>query len=313
MSMVERQSQATLYHPESEERKANFELIQREATALSKSSWIPKHLVGKTNEETVATCVGLAQMAEKWNMSTQMVAGETYSVHGRIGFQGKLYAALANAHGGLVGGLRAIYSGSGDNRAAVIFGGDHELTSEDKQALKKYVKTGDADAATDLELSGVRCVRIVVSNVKTDNAMWKNDPEQKLYYTGATKWCRRFMSELVLGAISVEDIERQQYEDFGGNKADRARAMVAARREQAALPSPVVEEFSERDVEPSEDEPQVENRQATRAQAAIALANKATSLEELDRLEKAVKQELTGEHAESVLKATKARAAELAK
>lgn len=229
--------EATFYHPESEERKADFELIQRQAVALSKSTWIPKHLIGKTSEETVATCVGLAQMADKWNMSPQMVAGETYSVHGKIGFQGKLYAALANAHGGLVGGLRAIYSGKGDNMAAVVFGSDHQLTQEDRELLKRYVKTGEAELATDLELCGVRSVRLQIANVKTDQQMWTRDPEQKLFYTGATKWCRRFMPDLVLGAISVEDIERIEFEERGGSYVDRARAIVA-QRNAGSLPAP---------------------------------------------------------------------------
>jgi hypothetical protein len=291
--MVRTENQvATIYHPESEERKANFELIQREAVALSKSSWIPKHLIGKTPEETVATCVGLAQMADKWNMSTQMVAGETYSVHGRIGFQGKLYAALANAHGELCGGLRAIYSGNGDNKAAVIFGSDHELSDSDKELLKRYVKNGDADAATDLELNGVRCVRLVVGNVKTDNAMWKNDPEQKLYYSGCTKWCRRFMAELVLGAISVEDIERQTFEDRGGSKVEQVTARLLAKRGVVQEPEPE-----------SEPEP------PTTAMVVIAVRD-AESLEELADIEAKAKLEPSVDMA-AVGAAVKVRAAEL--
>lgn len=235
--------QSEIYRPESEERKADFELIQRQATALSKSTWIPKHLIGKNNEETIATCVGLAQMADKWNMSPQMVAGETYSVHGKIGFQGKLYAALANAHGNLHGGLRAIYAGKGENLAAVIFGSQSELSSEARDLLKQYVKTGESDYATDLELLGVRAVRLVFSAVKTDQAMWGKDPEQKMFYTGSTKWCRRFMPDLVLGAISVEDIERIEFEANGGSAIDKARAIVTQRAMQRdqnkALPAPV--------------------------------------------------------------------------
>ena len=237
---AELKATTTLYHPESEERKADFELHQRQATALAKSTWIPKHLVGRTNDETVATCVGLAQMADKWQMSPQMVAGETYSVHGKIGFQGKLYAALANAHGGLQGGLRAIYAGKGDQMAGVIFGSDHELTQEEREQLKKLVKTGDADAATELELSGVKAVRLVVGAVKTDQVMWLRDPEQKLFYSGSTKWCRRFLPDLVLGVISVEDIEKIEYERSGASAIDAAKAIVN-QRSAGALPGVAVD------------------------------------------------------------------------
>lgn len=204
-------NQSLIMSTEADNDRAQWELANREAVALSKSTWTPQHLIGRSPEETVATCVGLVVMAKKWNMAPGMVAGETYSVKGKIGFQGKLYAALANAHGGLTGGLRAIYSGKGDSMAAVIFGTDHLLTDDEKKWLKDYVKTGSADAATDLELANVKAIRVIVGQCKTDNKMWTGDPEQKLFYTGATKWCRKFMAELVLGAVSVEDIERIEY------------------------------------------------------------------------------------------------------
>ena len=220
-----KQVNGTLYTPHADEDKAQFDLAQREATALSRSTWTPKHLIGRTQEETVATCLGLVTMAKKWNMSAQMVAGETYSVHGKIGFQGKLYAALANAHGGLVGGLRSIYSGKGDSMAAVIFGSDHALTDADKEMLRKFLKDGNSDAATELELNNVKAIRVIVAQCETDQAMWKNDPEQKLFYTGSTKWCRKFMPDLVLGAISVEDLERIEYVT-GGFEAPESRTAV---------------------------------------------------------------------------------------
>jgi hypothetical protein len=193
--------------------KTRWELAQREATALAKSSWTPKHLIGRNDQETIATCIGVVTMAEKWRMSAQMVAGETYSVHGKVGFQGKLYAALAVAHGGLVDGLQVIYDGSGDKMAAVVYGSSHKLTEADKQLLRDYVSTGKAATATDLQLSGVKAIRLVLGQVKSDNKMWVSDPEQKLFYSGATKWCRRFMPDLVLGAVSVEDLERIEYSD----------------------------------------------------------------------------------------------------
>lgn len=231
---------SSIYFPQSDEDKAQFELANREATALSRSTWTPKHLIGRSEQETIATCIGLVTMAKKWKMSAQMVAGETYSVHGKIGFQGKLYSALANAHGGLVGGLRIIYSGKGDGLAGVVFGADHELTDDDKANLKKLVKDGCSDAATDLELNNVKAIRVLVSQCKTDQAMWKNDPEQKLFYTGSTKWCRKFMPDLVLGAISVEDQERIEYVESGladENPVDRfpvAPAVVEEAKKRVA-------------------------------------------------------------------------------
>ena len=203
------QQQSSEVDPE----KARYDLSVREAMALAKSSWTPAHLIGKTEAETQATCVGVVVMSRKWGFSPSMVAGETYSVKGKLGFQGKLYAAVANAHGGLSGGLRAIYHGIGDKMACVVFGSTGTLNDVDKDALRKLLKANDPDAATELELNGVKAIRVTVGQCKTDQKMWTNDPEQKLYYTGSTKWCRRFIPDLVLGAVSVEDIERINYID----------------------------------------------------------------------------------------------------
>lgn len=224
--------------------------IVRESKALACSIWTPAHLKSKDQNETIATCTALVVMARKWNMAAGMVAGETYSVHGKVGFQGKLYAALANAFGGLNGGLRVIYHGAGESLAAVVFGvtSGCEFSQTDRENVKKLVKSDDSEAATDLELSGVKAIRVPLSAVKTDNKMWSTDPKQKLFYTGSTKWCRRFMPDLVLGAVSVEDIDRMEYEERvrvmqteSGNRTERLEAKISGmltQQDQSQASSP---------------------------------------------------------------------------
>jgi hypothetical protein len=80
-----------------------------------------------------------------------------------------------------------------------------------------------------LELSGVKAIRLLLSQVKTDQKMWTADPEQKIFYSGATKWCRRFMPDLVLGAVSVEDIERIEYVSRTDNQAVPRTEVLADR------------------------------------------------------------------------------------
>lgn len=189
-----------------------FAVDQRRAVALMSSVWVPDHLRSKNPNETIATCTSIVQMARKWRMNAEQVAAATYSVRGKVGFEGKMYAALAIAHGNLDGGLRIIYSGEGAKMAAVVFGSSSPLTEKDKELLRDFVATGNSSSATDLELSGVRCVRLSVAECATEQAMWKKDPQQKIFYTGATKWCRRYLPDLVMGVVSVEDLERIEWE-----------------------------------------------------------------------------------------------------
>lgn len=230
----------TVYEPRIEDEEKRLALQQREGKVLASSHWTPKHLIMENYEETLATCVGIVQMANKWNMSPSMVAGETYSVHGKIGFQGKLYAALANAHGDLEGGLRVIYAGSGAKMAAVVFGSSGPLTEDDAERLLKFVESDDSAAASRLELAGVKAIRLTVEACKTDNKMWTTDPKQKIFYSGATKWCRRYMPDLILGAISVEDIERIEYEKRAPEQAEPPRGIegVKAKLKIGQQPEP---------------------------------------------------------------------------
>ena len=137
------------------------------------------------------------------------MAPETYEVQGKMSYQGKLVAAVVNARGGLHRSLDAIYSnGKGDALAAVIYGSRDVIPQDAKPLLKKYANEEDRDALTDLKFMGVMAIRVSVGQCKTSNKMWTSDPEQKLFYTGATKWARRFTPELMMGVITDEDIDR---------------------------------------------------------------------------------------------------------
>lgn len=190
---------------------SDFDMVQRQARALAASQWLPAHLKSQDDTKTIATCMSIVNMSKRWGFDTSNVAASTYVVRDKLGFEGKLYAALANSRGNLHDKLQTIFHGAGDALAAVVFGSTGPLTDKDRENLMKYLETGDSRAVTELLLNGVKCVRLTVAQCKTDQAMWKKSPEQKLFYTGATQWCRRFLPELVFGALSLEDLEYEAY------------------------------------------------------------------------------------------------------
>ena len=154
--------------------------------------------------QTVANCILVANQARKWKADVFAVAAESYVVGNKLGYQGKLIAAVVNSRGGLTVPLKAMYStGTGDNFAAVIYGKrDGDIPDEAWELLEKYVDSSDQAANRKLARIGVLTVRVSVGQCKTDNKMWKADPEQKLWYTGATKWARRHAPELMVGILS---------------------------------------------------------------------------------------------------------------
>lgn len=175
--------------------------------------------------QTVANCILVANQAFKWKADVFAVAAESYVVRNKLGYQGKLIAAVVNARGGLRTPLRAIHSKTkGDSFAAVIYGSKTvDLQSLAKEAKKyifallvRYADDDDQEANRDLAMEDILAVRVSVGQCKTldkeghVNQQWTKDPEQKLIYTGTTKWARRYTPELMVGILSDDDLDRMR-------------------------------------------------------------------------------------------------------
>lgn len=233
---------------------ARFEHMYRIAESIARSSLTPKHLLGHAPAETAANCFRVVNQAVRWGMDPFAVVDETYVVGGKLGYQGKLVAAVVNARGGLVGRLRCTYSGAGQDRTITVLGRFDGETDE-------------------------RAITLSVKQAKTANKMWENDPDQKLWYSGVTKWARRHCPEILLGVLTDDDLERVTVDVQSVAAVDRALAgpvasgmiedptgahapIVDRRREQAKAPEDnpadeveiTKEEYEHREQEQSNDE-----------------------------------------------------------
>lgn len=166
---------------------ARFEHLFRIARTLANSTLTPKHLRGGSVDETTANCFRVVNQAMRWKFDPFAVADETYVVGGKLGYQGKLVAAVVNARAGLRERLRPTYEGEGDKRCVTIHG---TLRDEETE----------------------RIVELTVGQAKTANEMWKKDPDQKLFYSGVIKWARRHCPDVIMGVLTEDDIERMQIE-----------------------------------------------------------------------------------------------------
>lgn len=167
---------------------ARFEHMQRIASAMASASLIPDHLKGKGSPQeayaqTVGNCFLVVNQAVRWQMDPFAVAPETYSVGGKLAYQGKLVAAVVNARAGLIERLSYAFEGAGDGRKVTVLG----------------TFQGEAEPRT---------VILTVKEGKTNNQMWVKDPDQKLIYSGVVKWARRHCPEVVLGVMTDDDMER---------------------------------------------------------------------------------------------------------
>lgn len=176
-----------------------FEHCYRIAKLMATASLIPDHLKFTGNasnkreltpEEKIGNCFMIVNQAIRWGIDPFSMAPETYVVGGKLAFQGKLVAAIVNGLANLEQRLSYTFSGTP---------GSDDFT---------ITVSGKIRGETD-----TRTVSVRVGAVKTDNQMWKKDPEQKLVYTGATKWARRHCPEVILGIIVDDEIEADSMRD----------------------------------------------------------------------------------------------------
>lgn len=168
---------------------ARFNHVWRIASAIASATLLPDHLRLDRNKNPLSekqvqsNVFRVVSQAIRWGFDPYSVVDETYVVAGRLGYQGKLIAAVVNARAGLKGNLEFLYSGSGQDRTVTVSG--------------SFV--GDTSPRT---------ITLSVAQAKTSNKMWTSDPDQKLAYTGSTKWARRHAPEVMLGVLTDDDLDK---------------------------------------------------------------------------------------------------------
>lgn len=165
---------------------ALFEQVQRVATLMSRANLVPAHLRGP---EKLSDCFLVVSQAFRWRMDPFAVAQHTYVLSGKLGYEGKLIAAVINSSGRLRENLAFEYSGAKgtiDRRVKVV----GKLRGE----------------STDRTIEGS------VNDWKTSNQKWQEIPDQMLAYRGAREWARRHMPEAVLGVQSDDEIVDVDFE-----------------------------------------------------------------------------------------------------
>lgn len=165
---------------------SKFDHMWRIATAIAKMSLLPDHLKGIDFSITQANCFRVVNQAFRWWLDPYAMMDETFVIQGKLGYSGKLIAAVVNSRGGLRKKLSYSYNDE--------VGDDLEITVSGVMAGEDTPRT----------------VSVRVGDAKTKNTMWTRDPRQKLIYTGAPKWARAHCPEVVLGVLTDDDLDRMR-------------------------------------------------------------------------------------------------------
>lgn len=174
---------------------AMFEHMQRIATMMAQSSLVPAHLnmvkkvdgkeVEISAKEAIANCFLVVNQAIRWGMDPFAAAQSAYTTKGKLGWEGKMIAAVINSHPLIEERLSYTYSGTGEQRKVIV---SAKLKGEKEP----------------------RTVEGTVAAWRTNGtgSPWDKQSQwdQQLSYRGAREWGRRHLPEAMLGVYGDDEI-----------------------------------------------------------------------------------------------------------
>lgn len=173
--------------PSFAEAASQFDMMARMADVLSESSLFPDTLTHDKpkdkggellpKERRVANAMLIVNQARQWDIDPMALAQGVSVVYGKLMYEGKVIAGVVNSRAGLMAPLSYDFSGEGDNRKCTVRG---TLASDPHNE---------------------RSIEVVLFRVRTQNDMWKKDPDTMLTYRGAREWARRHVPGLLLGVV----------------------------------------------------------------------------------------------------------------
>lgn len=140
---------------------------------------IPKHLRDKAGP-----CLAVCIQAFEWRISPLALANKTYVVNDRLCYEAALYQSVVARRAPIRGRIKMEYEGEGNNRTCRVWA---ELADE----------TGEVDYTSP---------KFGVINPK-NSPLWKNDPDQQLFYFSVRGFARRHFNDVMMGIYTVDEMQ----------------------------------------------------------------------------------------------------------
>ncbi|MDR1514070.1 MAG: recombinase RecT [Synergistaceae bacterium] len=163
--------------------KDSFELAQRMATSLTKSTLLPAEFQG---EKGLGNCLIAMEMAGRMRISPFMCIQNLYVVKGRPSWSAQFVISLINTSGRFKGNLRYRYSEDGNSCTAYAIDNETGETLEGETiSIEMAKKAGWYEKG---------------------NSLWQSSPRQMLAYRAATFFARLHCPDVILGMYTREEI-----------------------------------------------------------------------------------------------------------
>ena len=142
---------------------------------------VPAHI-----RNNAGTCLAVAIQAWEWSMNPFAVANKSYVVNDRLAYESALYNAVVTRRAPIAGRLRIAYTGEGPTRRCTI-----------SATLRPDAGGGEVD---------YQSPKFGEINPK-NSPLWKNDPDQQLFYFSVRAFVRRHFPDVMMGVYTVDELE----------------------------------------------------------------------------------------------------------
>jgi len=182
---------------------------------------VPKHM-----RANPGSCLAVTLRAVRWGMDPFAVADKTYEVNDRIAYEAQLISSVVNTRAPLQKRLDCEYVGE-------LIGETPEERS--KQSTLRCIVRGIFTSGDIREYESPMLKDIRVKN----SPLWKDDPQQQLWYYAVRAWARKWVPEVILGAYTREELMEDPSlgrEEEQGSTGLHARLVGSPRSDEGHRP-----------------------------------------------------------------------------
>ena len=140
---------------------------------------VPSHLIGNAND-----CFAICIMALRLNLDPYSLAGQTYQIKGKLGFQGQLVNALAMNSKEIEGGFKYEFRDWDNNNGWVRCGA--RLRGEDEITWSEWLNTKT----------------VAIKN----SPLWQSNPKQQSSYLVVRNFVRMYCPQVLMGVYTVDEL-----------------------------------------------------------------------------------------------------------
>lgn len=147
-------------------------------------------MVGKAFQDNPGACMGITLQSMRWGLDPYACSQKAYQAsksdrNAPIAYESQLIHAVIIKNAPLAKRLRCTYEGEGPDRKVTIVGyleGDDEPFEYTSPPVEKIDKDGKG------------------------SPLWKDDPDQQLWYFGVRSWARKWVPEVIMGVYAPEEL-----------------------------------------------------------------------------------------------------------